>query len=169
MRALGLGVVVGMLALVVGVRLARSQAPAATPGMPAEHTVMAPSDVKWGDPPPALPKGAQMAVLAGDPTKTGLFVLRLKMPAGYKIMPHSHPTDENITVLSGSFVAGMGDKFDPQTKALPAGSFVHMPAKMHHFAMAKGETTVEIASMGPFVINYLDPKDDPSKKQAAAR
>ena len=101
MRALGLAVVVGMLALVVGVRLARSQAPAATPGMPAEHTAMTPSDLKWGDPPPVLPKGAQMAVLAGDPTKAGLFVVRLKMPAGYKIMPHSHPTDENITVISG--------------------------------------------------------------------
>ena len=164
MRALGLVVVVGMCALVAGARLARSQAPAT----PSEHKVMTPNELQWAEAPPNLPKGIKMAVLAGDPTKTGLFVVRLKMPAGQKIMPHWHPTDENLTVISGSFGVGMADKLDPSIKGLPAGSFARMPAKMHHFAMAKTEAIVEIASMGPFMITYVDPKDDPSKKQASA-
>jgi len=130
---------------------------------PVAHTVTAPDAVKWGDAPPTLVKGAKLAVLYGDPSKDGLFIIRLKMPAGYKIAPHWHPTDENVTVISGSFAIGMGDTFDGgAAKSMPAGTFFSMPAKMHHFAWATKETIVEVSAMGPFVLNYVNPKDDPS-------
>ena len=125
---------------------------------------MSPDDIKWGDPPPVFNKGGKMAVMLGDPSKPGMFIVRLKMPAGYKIMPHWHPTDENVTVISGSFAVGMGDKMDPKAKAYPPGSFFSMPAKMHHFAFAKKETIVEVSGMGPFALTYIDPDDDPSKQ-----
>jgi quercetin dioxygenase-like cupin family protein len=135
---------------------------------PAAHTMLTPDQIKWGEGPPALPPGIKMAVLAGDPGKAGLFVVRIKFPAGYKIPAHWHPTDENLTVLSGTFSMGMADKLDPaKAKAFPPGSFISMPAKTHHFAMAKAETVVEMASMGPFVVNYLNPSEDPRNAAAA--
>ena len=86
------------------------------------------------------------------------------MPAGYKIAAHWHPTDENITVISGTFSLGMGDKLDPaKAKAFPAGSFAVAPAKMNHFAFAKQPAIVEVSAIGPFAINYVNPDDDPSK------
>ena len=153
-------------ALAQGAPAPAAAAPVAKPA--AAHVAMSPKDIKWGDPPPNLPKGAKIAVLYGDPGKEGLFIARLKMPNGYKIAPHTHPTDESVTIIQGSFAIGMGDTIDPKTKALPAGSFYSMPAGMHHFAFAKGETVVEVSAMGPFTLNYLNPADDPSKAAAAA-
>src|SRR5262245_48872629 len=133
--------VISICALVFAVaRIASGQAAAPAPAPAPEHKAIAPDAVKWGDPPPALSKGAKLAVLYGDPGKEGLFIVRLKMPAGYKVMPHWHPTDENVTVVSGALAIGMGDKLDPKAKALPAGAFYSMPAKMHHFAIATKET-----------------------------
>jgi len=114
--------------------------------------------------PPNLPKGAQIAVLSGDPTKEGPFAIRLKIPAGYKIPAHSHPTAEMVTVISGEFGYGMGDKLD-ETKAqkLGAGGFIDLPADMNHFAFGRTATVVQINSEGPLVINYVNSADDPSK------
>lgn len=133
-----------------------------------EHKVKGPSDIEWVDAPPVLIKGAKMAVLFGDPSKPGLYILRMKFPAKYKVMPHWHPSDENVTVLSGGLAIGMGDTVDAKTKVMPAGSFFSMPAKMHHFAFTKKATVIEIAGMGPFAINYINPADDPSKAAAPA-
>jgi hypothetical protein len=133
---------------------------------PAEHKMVAPDAITWGDAPPVFSKGAKMAVLYGDPAKSGLFVVRLKLPANYKIMPHWHPTDEIVTVISGEFAVGMGDKLDPNTKAFGPGGFVSLPARMHHYAFATKETVVEVSSMGPFAIIYINPADDPSKRAA---
>jgi quercetin dioxygenase-like cupin family protein len=131
------------------------------------HILLTAPELKWGDPPPVFRKEARMAVVSGDPGKAGLFVVRLKMPAGYKIAPHWHPTDEHVTVLSGSFVLGMGDKFDAATmKTLPAGGYALLPAEMRHFAMAKTAATVQVHGTGPFVLNYVNPADDPSKATA---
>jgi quercetin dioxygenase-like cupin family protein len=143
------------------------QAPAATAkpkaGVPA-HILLTPGDIKWG-PAQALP-GAQMAVLGGDPSKPGFFTLRLKFPDGAKIPAHWHPTDENITVLEGLFRAGMGDVHkDAELHDFPVGSFIVMPKSMHHFASAKGEVVVQIDGQGPFVVNYVNPADDASKKK----
>lgn len=127
------------------------------------HDAMTPSDIKWGAAPPSLPKGAQMAVLAGDPTKEGIFTVRLKTPAGYKIPLHTHPTDEGVTVISGSCDFTMGGA-SSAPKTLPAGGFVLMPAGMQHSASTTGEAIVQVTAKGPFVINYVNPADDPQKK-----
>jgi len=129
------------------------------------HTMVMPNDVKWGPAPPALPPGAQFAVLSGDPSKAELFTIRIKAPDGYKIMPHWHPTDENMTVLEGTFVMGIGDKFDEAAAhEMPVGSFNRVPKGTRHYAMAKGESVVQVHAMGPFVINYVNPNDDPRKQ-----
>jgi quercetin dioxygenase-like cupin family protein len=129
------------------------------------HVMVRPSDLKWGPAPSGLPAGAQVAVLSGDPRKAEPYVLRVKLPDGYKIPPHWHPTDENVTVLAGTFVAGKGERFDAgAAEALPAGSFVCMPKKMRHFAWVKGQTVLQIHGVGPFEINYVNAADDPRKK-----
>jgi quercetin dioxygenase-like cupin family protein len=138
---------------------------AATGKAEQSHTMITPNDVKWGPVPPSLPSGAQIAVLSGDPSKAEPFTIRLKAPDGYKIMPHWHPTDENVTVLEGTFVMGVGEKFDEAAAhETSVGSFVRMPKGTRHFAMAKGQTVVQVHAVGPFVINYVNPNDDPRKQ-----
>ena len=130
--------------------------------------VVTPDKVQWGPAPAIFPQGAQMAVLAGDPGKAGAFTVRLKVPDGYRIMPHWHPTAENVTVLSGEFRVGMGNKFDETSlTTLPAHSLVVMPPHHNHYAMAKGETEVQVSGMGPFKLTYVNPGDDPTHGQAA--
>jgi quercetin dioxygenase-like cupin family protein len=141
-------------------------ASATVPGFAQDKMVLlaGPSDVKWQPAPPDLPKGAELAVLAGDPTKSGPFVVRLKLPADYQIPAHHHSTTENVTVISGSLHAGMGDKLDKQTsKGFDPGGFVSMPANMNHFAWAADPTIIQIAAEGPFDIIYVDPANDPTK------
>ncbi|WP_457094442.1 cupin domain-containing protein [Microvirga sp. P5_D2] len=122
--------------------------------------------LQWMPAPSALPKGAHLAVLSGDPGKTGPFTIRLKAPAGYKIPAHSHPTAERVTVISGDFHFGMGDKLDEaKAEKLGSGGFVDLPAKMNHYAFMGTETVVQIDSEGPFAITYASPADDPSKSQ----
>lgn len=130
----------------------------------AHHTVVPADEVKWGPAPPSLPPGAEAAALLGHPGKEGPFVLRLKFPAGFVVPPHRHSKDELVTVLAGGFAVGAGEKLDRNVKPLTAGSFVHLPAGMPHFASAVGETIVQINGMGPFDVVYIDPKDDPRKK-----
>lgn len=107
-------------------------------------------------------------VVSGDPGKVGPFAVRLKMPAGYKIAPHWHPTDEHVTVLSGTLALGMGERFDKAAmKDLPAGAYGLLPAEMRHFAMAKTAAIVQVHGTGPFVLTYVNPADDPSKAAPA--
>jgi quercetin dioxygenase-like cupin family protein len=104
-------------------------------------------------------------VLEGDPTKEGLFTMRLQFPDGFEVKPHWHPAVEHVTVLAGTLNLGMGDAFDKaKTRALDAGSFVYMPPEMHHFAWAKGRTIIQLHGMGPWQVNYLNPADDPRKR-----
>jgi hypothetical protein len=121
------------------------------------------AEVKWGEAPPDLPKGVGMAVLHGDPAKNAPFTLRLKMPAGYKIPPHWHTKDEQLTILSGTFVLHMGDTMDAPATTLTAGGYHFLPGKMHHAAEAKGETVLQLDGIGPFDIHYLNPADNPNK------
>jgi len=133
----------------------------------AQHVMVTANDLKWGDPPPVFEKGASFTVVSGDPGKAGIFVVRLKMPAGYRINPHWHPTDEHVTVLSGTFALGMGDQFDVAAlKELPVGGYGLLPAQMRHYAMAKTEAIVQVHGMGPFTLTYVNPADDPSKRTA---
>ncbi|HUS18353.1 MAG TPA: cupin domain-containing protein [Terriglobales bacterium] len=131
------------------------------------HEFKSASGLQWGPAPPGIPAGAQAAVLSGDPTKGGMFTIRLKAPAGAKIMPHWHPTDENVTIISGSFSVGMGDKMDEAAAhKMSAGDFVSLKAKQRHYAIANTEAVVQIEAKGPFQITYVNPNDDPrnSKK-----
>jgi len=123
--------------------------------------------LNWGPAPAVFPAGAKMAVLQGDPSQTALFTVRLDMPDGYKIPAHYHPTDEHITVITGTFLVGMGDTLNAaKTTALPAGGFVTAPAKMNHYAIAQGRTVVQVHAMGPFSLTYVNPKDMPQSTAA---
>ena len=139
--------------------------PVIAQGTGGTHTLITPTDIKWADAPPSLPKGAKIAVLQGDPGKDGAFVIRMLVPAGgYKIAPHWHTQDEQLTVISGMLYIGMGDKFSKRAaRALPRGGFHFLPGKEHHYAFTTGRTIVQINGNGPFDINYINPADDPQK------
>lgn len=133
------------------------------------HVMLTPGDVMWMPTPPLLPPGAQIAVIDGDPTKSGApFTIRLKAPDGYKVPPHWHPTDENVTILEGSLVMGLGDKLDESAgRELTAGSYARMPKGVHHFASCKGGCIIQVHGTGPFDIVYVNPADDPRHKTAS--
>jgi quercetin dioxygenase-like cupin family protein len=128
------------------------------------HMLSSGGAVKWGPPPPVFPAGAKFAVVDGDPAAKGLVTVRFMMPAGYKIAPHWHPTDEHITVLSGAFSFGMGDTLDMEHgKTLKAGGYAVAPANMHHYAWTTTGATIQVHMSGPFALTYVNPADDPSK------
>ena len=119
-------------------------------------------DLKWGPAPPIFPAGAQMAVLQGDPGAKEIFTVRLRFPDGYKIAPHTHPTDEGVTVISGTFRIGMGKTFDTKgMTTLSAGGFATAPANMAHYAAAQGVTVVQVHAQGPFALTYVNQADTP--------
>jgi quercetin dioxygenase-like cupin family protein len=146
-----------------GPQQAASQADAA---MPAEHAMTRASATQWGPAPPMLPAGAQAAVLAGDPGKEGVFTIRLKMPAGYRVPRHWHPSDESVTLIEGDLTLSMGEAANAHDATLAAGDFVNLPAQMQHEASSRGGAIVQVHAMGPFQITYVDPKDDPRNAQA---
>jgi quercetin dioxygenase-like cupin family protein len=118
----------------------------------------------WGPAPAVFPKGAQMAVVHGDPGKAEIFTVELSFPDGYKIPPHFHPTDETVAVQQGTFLFGMGDTLDAtKAKTMEAGTKGTVGANMHHYALAKGATIVAVTAMGPFAMTYVDPADDPRR------
>lgn len=130
-----------------------------------DHKMLGPQEIKWVKAPPSVPPGAEASTLYGDPGKDGLFVLRLKLPKGYAIPPHTHPKPEIVTVISGTFILGMGEVADKsKAKPLPAGSFFAFAPGMPHYAFTDEETVVQINSTGPWGINYVNPKDDPRQK-----
>ena len=142
--------------------------PAATQHAAAAHPapMVNAAELKWGPAPPAFNPGAQVAVVDGDPFKPGPFVIRVKFPSGFKVMPHWHPTDESVTVISGTLVAGMGGKWDDAAmKTFSAGGFARMPAKSPHYVQAKDETIVQVHGNGPFTLTYVNPNDDPRRKK----
>ena len=164
---------VGAAALVGGIGVsALTLGAAEPPAAPAQSAaaempavIISSKDVKWGPAPPGLPPGSQLAVMFGDPAKAAFVSLRAKMPAGYKVPPHSHPTDEHVTVLSGALTLGMGDKEDAKTaKTYKAGGYLTARAKMNHYAIATVETVIQIDLIGPFDITYVNPADDPRNK-----
>jgi quercetin dioxygenase-like cupin family protein len=129
------------------------------------HVIQTPGEAQWGPAPSLLPAGAQIAVLAGDPTKPVPYTIRLKFPANYAIPAHSHPTDEHVVVVSGALTFGMGEKLirgAGTNKTLGAGGFALMPAHMNHFAYtATKETTIVLYGQGPVEFKYVNPADDP--------
>jgi quercetin dioxygenase-like cupin family protein len=128
----------------------------------SKHVMVTPDELKWTDGPPSLPAGAKFAVLEGDIKNPGPFTMRLKLPANYKIPARSHPADEHVTVLSGTFNIGLGDN-PTEGKALPAGSFALIPARTSYFASTQGETIVQLHGIGPWEVNPVNPVDNLSQ------
>jgi catechol 2,3-dioxygenase-like lactoylglutathione lyase family enzyme len=133
----------------------------------SEKHAFTPEAIPYGPAPAFVAPGAQLAVIEGNPGATsGDFTVRLKMPDGYRIAPHWHPHRENVTVISGTFKVGMGDRFEEgKMGAFPAGSFAFLDPDMHHYAMASGEVVVQVHGQAPLQFNYVDPNDDPSRKR----
>lgn len=124
-------------------------------------------DRHWMPAPPVFPPGAQMAVLKGDPSKAGPFTIELSMPDGYRIPPHSHPTNEHVVVRRGTFLVGMGDTLDlAAARPMARGQAGDVPARMHHYAAARGATVVAVSATGPFAMTYVNPADDPQRARA---
>lgn len=153
------------VALVVAPIAGIARTPEARTATPAaQHVLLPPAKITWGPAPPGLPPGAQMAVLSGDPSKPGQFTVSTKFPDGYTVPPHWHPTAENVIVVEGTMLMGMGDTFnEAATTAIGAGGYAKLPKGMHHFVRARGATTIVIFGNGPFEITYVNPKDDPRK------
>jgi quercetin dioxygenase-like cupin family protein len=129
------------------------------------HTIVSPTSIQWMPAPPSMPPGAMISVLSGDPAKEGPFVMGIKFPDGWKVAPHWHPNDEHVTVLKGTLLMGMGEQADKATmKPIVVGGFTITPAKAPHYAMAKGETIIQVHGIGPFTATYVDPADDPRTK-----
>ena len=140
--------------------------PGATGGSGGDDIEMSGStQLVWGPAPPIFPAGAQFAVVEGNPGKAGdVFTVRLRFPNGYILPPHTHPADEYITVLKGTFLAGMGEDFSADALVgYKVDDFVTMPATMAHFASARGSTEVQVHGIGPFALTYVHPQDDPTK------
>ncbi|MEX0720937.1 MAG: cupin domain-containing protein [Balneolaceae bacterium] len=130
---------------------------------PDSHLLFNTDNVEWQEGPPSLEPGAEFAVLEGNPSEEGVFTMRIKMPDGYEISPHSHPNVERVTVLSGTFLLGSGEQMDKENvETLEAGSYTSMPPEMVHYAITDGETVIQLTSIGPWVINYVnEEQDDP--------
>jgi quercetin dioxygenase-like cupin family protein len=130
-----------------------------------EHHTTAQKDTLMWAPNPAYPAGIEMAIVHGDPTKPGTYVVRLKAPAGAKIAAHSHPNDENVTVLSGVFHIGTGDKLDEsKAQIIRPGGYSFVAKGMTHYAWFSEPTEMQLHGNGPQGIVYVDPADDPRKK-----
>jgi anti-sigma factor ChrR (cupin superfamily) len=133
------------------------------------HKIVHFADLKWTP----IIKGCDLAPVSGDPNADGApFVLRLRCVDGAKIPAHWHPTDENVTVLKGTFLVGMGETFDEsKLQTMSVGNFVAMPKEMRHFALSKGETIVQVHGAGPFKVNWVNPSDvqPPDTPAAAAK
>ncbi len=139
-------------------------------GLSDSAAIHSPDQIKWQDGPPSLPRGAKFAVLEGDPAKESFFTMRILMPDGFKVPPHTHPKVEHVTVISGTFNFGMGDKFDQATtQAMPASTFGFWPAGMKHFAWMKGETVLQLHGIGPWTIEYVNPADDPRRAKESSK
>src|SRR5436190_18651163 len=132
------------------------------------NVIAAVKEAQWGPAPPMLPPGAEIAVLAGNPGGSSAYTVRLKFPANYAIPAHSHPTDENVVIVSGALAFGMGDKLAKGAvgnKTLPPGGFALMPAGMNHYAYTTAATAIILYGQGPVEFKYVNPSDDPRNKK----
>lgn len=120
------------------------------------------SALQWAPAPGLFPRGARMVLISGDPFKAAPLTVLLAMPDGYKMPPHFHAADEHVEVRQGIFLVGTGDKFDlKKTRPMVVGDTGTAPAGMHHYAAAKGATIVSVTMMGPYVMTYVHPNDEP--------
>ncbi len=158
MRPLSLPLALAVLALGATPGLAQAPDKATPPATPSASS----DQLQWGTAPPGLPEGAEVAVLSGDPTKPGPFTIRLRVPDGYRVAAHTHPTDENLEIISGVLLVSHGPNMRTAGPAtLEAGGKLELAAGTPHAVTARGITIVEIVSTGPFEITYVNRADDP--------
>jgi quercetin dioxygenase-like cupin family protein len=140
-----------------------AQQPTGTTGHPSPgHLIVEPAAIEWEPAPDALPPGAKLSMIEGDMSKNEIFTARIKLPDGYTIPPHWHPAQERITILSGTLLMGMGEQLEEAAmKPLAAGSYASMEPGTRHYVKARGETEVQLTTIGPWAINYVNPSDDP--------
>jgi len=148
-------------------RSPRAAAAAVVQPSAANNAMNHDTQVLWGPAPPIFPPGAQFAVVQGDPSVAGqIFTVRLRFPNGYVLPPHTHPSDEHVTVLKGTFLFGVGEDFSRgDLTPYPVDGFVTAKANMAHFASARGITEVQVHAIGPFQLTYVHPEDDPTTKK----
>jgi quercetin dioxygenase-like cupin family protein len=133
-----------------------SAEPVSAPALPAGTIQVPAGSGTWLSGPPGLPAGTRVMRLEGDPSSEGMFTLRLQVPAGTRLQPHSHPRDERVTVLSGEVLVGFGDTFDENAMTrFTAGSFYVNPADSHHFIWFKSESVIQITGNGPWQLHYI--------------
>ena len=131
----------------------------------AEHIILNENDLVWKTGPSSLPPGSMIAVLEGDPSKTGPFCIRLQFPANYKVAPHYHPAIEHVSILEGSMFMGTGREYnEATTKEMKKGAFGVMPIQYPHYAFTKEKAILQLHGMGPWGITYLNEADDPRKQ-----
>lgn len=127
------------------------------------HVMLRPEEIKWETPPPStlLPPWLKVAILQGDPTKTGEhYTMRIFHADGTKVPPHWHPADENMVIITGNFMMAVGERYDETSlRDMPVGSYGRMAKGVPHYALARGETIVEVHGVGPFVANKVNPKN----------
>jgi quercetin dioxygenase-like cupin family protein len=151
------------LAIAIGATAAEAQEPVRIVDRgPDEHVIYRPADVSWQDAPASLERGAQVAVLEGNPAEAGIFTMRIRMPDGFVISPHTHPGVERVTVVSGAFLLGSGTVVERgSAERLGPGTYTSIPPGTPHFAIAEGETVIQLSSLGPWEVRYVNPEDDP--------
>lgn len=155
------------IALLLGCLIPAAGVAGESHGKVTAHVALSPDALQWVDMPAIA--GAQMAVLSGDPGKSGQFVARFRLPAGSRVAPHWHPATENITVISGTLKMGLGNEFKEEgAMVLGPGAFGVMPAKMRHFAWCDEDVVIQLNNKGPWKIFYVNPGDDPAKKAASS-
>ena len=135
------------------------------PGQDVFRSILS-EDVDW-KPFPAFPPRARLAVMVGQPTEPGPYVIRVKVPAEVKLMPHRHPEDRVYTVISGVFYIGVGERFDGEKlEAYPPGAVIVLPGGTPHFHWARsGEYVTQVTAIGPLGLQYLNPDDDPRNQR----
>jgi len=127
--------------------------------------VVSSGQITWQAGPPSLPRGAQAVVLEGDMSREGPFTMRLKLPAGFEVPAHSHPGVEHVTVVSGTFNIGDGDRLDKSRgMAVGTGGFVLIPTGHRHYAWVNEETVLQLHGMGPWGVTYVNPSEDPRNR-----
>jgi quercetin dioxygenase-like cupin family protein len=133
---------------------------------PDRHLIYRPADVEWQPGPGSFEPGAEFAVLEGSPGEPGVFNMRIRMPEGFVIAPHWHPNVERVTVISGAFHLGHGEVLDREAAVrLGPGSYFSLPPETPHYAIMEGETIIQLTSVGPWQINYVNPADDPRTRE----
>ena len=164
-RYLFIGTILSVLLIILATQALAEPAVEIRDEGPEQELIYNAGDVEWQEGPASFEPGAEFSVLEGNPGESGFFNLRIRMPGGFEIAPHWHPNVERVTVISGTFHLGHGEELDRETaEALEAGSYFSLPPEMPHYAFAEGETVIQLTSIGPWVINHINPEDDPRNR-----